>query len=316
MHIKSASNLFDFSSRAFEAIFGTVRTLVKSCQRRAPDALDVLLPEKDELVTSELMDRIQKGHGHLDPEQKWFAGHQKEYSKYRVSWGCESPCPATRTSPWLKTLTPLQRSTLVLHQKKLLMGQPKQSRTSMAAPCTASGQNKRTMIKKLMVDIHPSIGRMNTSSFDEQQEHQAAPCILPHQCLWLHLPEGREARPMIGRESMMFQGWPVSKVPPATFMTDRNMQDLAGNGVSLPVLLALVMSACMSLTWVVDKAAEEPKDEEGAEEEPPVLTEVAAAEESQLPPLVTQVAHAEQEQQPPVLTDLKNILGLLDILKT
>ena len=73
---------------------------------------------------------------------------------------------------------------------------------------------------------------------------------------------------MIGRESMMFQGWPVSKVPPATFMTDRNMQDLAGNGVSLPVLLALVMSACMSLTWAVAKDAEEeqePKDEEGAE---------------------------------------------------
>ena len=95
-------------------------------------------------------------------------------------------------------------------------------------------------------------------------------------------------------------------------MTDRNMQDLAGNAVSLPVLLALIMSACMSLTWVVDKAAEEPKDEEGAEEESPVLTEAAEQE----PPLVTQVAQAEQEQQPPLLTDVKAILGLLDILKT
>ena len=54
---------------------------------------------------------------------------------------------------------------------------------------------------------------------------------------------------MLGREAMLFQGYPISKVPDAQLMNTRFLHDLAGNAVSLPVALALLLSACKAFTW-------------------------------------------------------------------
>ena len=48
---------------------------------------------------------------------------------------------------------------------------------------------------------------------------------------------------------MLFQGYPISKVPDTQMMKTRFLHDLAGNAVSLPVALALRLSACKALTW-------------------------------------------------------------------
>ena len=192
------------------------------------------------MLAAELMERLSKGHGHLDPDREWIAEHQRQYDAVRLRWGIPSPCQATKMSPWLPTLTPSQQSILVLHQHRLLMSKPL-SRSSS----TASGQDAPTIIPRLMVDVHPSISRMSTSILDEVHG-EVSPCILPGQLLWLHL---KEPRPMLGWEAMLFQGWPIAKVSVPEFVTDKMLQDLAGNGVSLPVLLALVISLLMSLSF-------------------------------------------------------------------
>ena len=51
----------------------------------------------------------------------------------------------------------------------------------------------------------------------------------------------------------MFQGWPISQVRLEPWITNKFLQDLAGNGVALPVLLALLTSAFMAMTWTEEE---------------------------------------------------------------
>ena len=118
---------------------------------------------------------------------------------------------------------------------------------------TASGQDAPTIIPRLMVEVHPPISRLSTSILDEVHG-EVSPCILPGQVLWLHL---KEPRPMLGWEAMLFQGWPITKVSIPESATNKLLQDLAGNGISLPVLLALVISMLMSLSFEHPCAEEE-----------------------------------------------------------
>ena len=102
------------------------------------------------------------------------------------------------------------------------------------------------VVSKLMIDLNPSTSRLGTSISDDMGE--ISPCILPNSCLWLHLPTPRL---MLGWEAMLFQGWPISQVtiPPTSGVTNQLLQDLAGNGVALPVLLALLLSTCVAVSW-------------------------------------------------------------------
>lgn len=117
---------------------------------------------------------------------------------------------------------------------------------------TASGQvsarSRYSTMPKLMVDLNCSISRLVTSSIDDG-EGEITPCILPNQCLWVHLQPPRVPRLMLGREALLFQGWPISKVTDTPLLKNRFLQDLAGNGVTLPVMLAIVMATCRAISW-------------------------------------------------------------------
>ena len=173
--------------------------LVHLCQRKCPKAQDILLLDGDEAVCRNLLHRLKQGHRNLKGRD-WVDTHAKTYSQLQLSWGVKSPDLRTRGSRWLPTLTPLQQSVLVFAQHKHICS------TSVARRSgTASGQ-----VSKFMVDVHPSMGRERVS-VQYGDVGQISPCILPHQMMWLHF-EDREHRPMLGKESMLFQGWPIESV--------------------------------------------------------------------------------------------------------
>ena len=53
---------------------------------------------------------------------------------------------------------------------------------------------------------------------------------------------------MIGREAFLFQGWPITEVEPQPWITDQLLYGLAGNAVSCPVLLALLMATVSAVS--------------------------------------------------------------------
>ena len=64
---------------------------------------------------------------------------------------------------------------------------------------------------------------------------------------------------MLGREALMLQGYPVCRVgQQADSVTERFLQDLAGNGMTLHVLLAVVQSAMAALSWKAGKSTQQP----------------------------------------------------------
>ena len=81
-------------------------------------------------------------------------------------------------------------------------------------------------------------------------------------------------RIMIGEEALIFQGFPTSKLfdnPSFSpifpdVQTNATMADIAGNMVTLPILLALVLSAFSSVTWRAVKEGDEAAVESTEEE--------------------------------------------------
>ena len=60
---------------------------------------------------------------------------------------------------------------------------------------------------------------------------------------------------MLGIEAMIFQGWPIGGMVIPIWVRDGLLQGLAGNAVSPPVMLGLVMAALTSITWRIPAAA-------------------------------------------------------------
>ena len=165
--------MIDCGSRALADAFGTLRACVQVCQRRPPSARDILLKDDDPAVEQELLRRVAKGQPTGSAARGWIVEHQQLYAQLRLSCGAPPPNSRTTDSPWLETLTPLCKSTLILHQHQLL---------SSSLSFTASGQQR---VPNLMIDLSPSAGRLSTSTFDDAG-NDIAPCILPNMNMWLH----------------------------------------------------------------------------------------------------------------------------------
>jgi hypothetical protein len=235
------SHWIDSESRRLDHAFQTVMMLIYLCQRKCPAAHDLLLPDGDETVCRHLLHCLQQKHPSED--RTWVEKHAKTYRLLQLSWGVKSPDPRTRESRWLPTLSALHQSALVFAQHKHVCSTPVAERSG-----TASGQ-----VSKFMMDIHPSMGKERVSS-QYGEVGQISPCILPTQMMWLHF-EDQEPRQMLGKESMLFQGWPIESVDLPDWADNKFLQDLAGNGVSLPVMLALVMGTLSALTFARENSA-------------------------------------------------------------
>ena len=165
----------------------------------------------------------------------WIAEHQKLYANMRIQWGGPSPHSATSSSRWFKTLSALHKSNLVYRQHKCL------------ASCRAGESMAEAQCREFAYSLDQSADRNTQSTRWEDGETIIAPCVLPGQMLWLHI-RGGEERPLLGREGLMLQGFPVCRAD-TDQVPERFLQDLAGNAMTLHALLAVVQSAMAVLTW-------------------------------------------------------------------
>ena len=238
------TSIVNFADRTVFDQFITLTELLKLCRRAHPPITDVLLPANDVRVQNHLLACLDSTVEKASSKGgSWISEHQKEYGKLRVRWGSPPPCEATRSSPWLRTLTWPQRSILTLHQHRLIASST-QLISSTSTDMVQALAPSRGAVPRLMIDLMPSIGRLTTSAIDESGE--VVPCILPKQILWMHVDE---PRPMQGIEAMMLQGFPISKVTLQPWMRDSVLQSLAGNAVACPVMLALAMSTFVAISW-------------------------------------------------------------------
>ena len=141
-----------------------------------------------------------------------------------VPWGTFPPPAVLKESAWFATLTPEQQDALAfsIHQ---------------------------TPGKLLLRDCRNTLGRVRVSTFDSGKHR--AQTMVPSQCL-IVFDGVQPPRCLLGREAMVLQGFPVDDERiqgvieefPESFL-----QDLAGNMVATPVLLALAAASVSSLTW-------------------------------------------------------------------
>lgn len=222
--------------RSVADIWTTFRGLLSLCQRRPCGVEALLLPDDDPHVEKELLRRTTVGKT-KEPEH-WKLKHLTSYSNIRLPMGSPSPHNATASSPWFPTLTGCQRSTLIFQHHKI------QSSTR-----TSTAQDR---CPTLMIDVDQSPERTYKSSIINDGPFRSitlAPCMMPHQKMWIHRPDGQE-RLLLGREALVLQGFPVRLVEEQLDKTsDAFHLDIAGNAMSFLVLLAVAQSAFASLHW-------------------------------------------------------------------
>lgn len=222
-------------------MYQSVRMMLELCQRKCPLAVEVLLPNGDAAVCRELDLSLSEEHRNSKkkpPNPDWRVKHAKAYATLGRQLKDPSPIPGTETSPWFRSLTEAQKSTLKYWQYKNVCSTPAGCPDD-EAPGPAS---------KFMTDItHAQLGRERVSVHYEGVG-EISPCIMPQQLVWLNFQD-REPRLMLGKESMILQGWPIKSVDLPDWADNRFLQDLAGCGTALPVLLALVMSTLSALTF-------------------------------------------------------------------
>lgn len=273
VYIRTVMGIIDFRIRTVFDQIRTMTMLLQGCKRACPPARDLLLPDEDFDLQVELLAMLEKPE-RIAEKPTWQLEHQKEYAKVYARWGSDSPCEATRNSPWISILNGYQRSLLTLNQHKVL-GKSARLYTASCQHSTASGQQPTDSVQEgrripvLMIDVRPSIGRLSTSTHDEYCQQEIAPCIVPDQRLWLHI---ETPRPLLGREAMLFQGWPISSVDFKPWMTDSFLYSLAGNAVACPVLLAILISTVSAVSITdTDVVAEIPWSNEDEEEQAAAL---------------------------------------------
>lgn len=296
----TANPLLSFADRSLACTFATFGGLLSGCMRRGPCASAVLLASSDPAVRAELRARQGRlaeqaqahasghgskpaGGGHSHGAGDWVEQHMKMAELLRVRWG-EGKSEDLTSSAWYQTLTDREQDALPLLR--------------LQSPDT------------MMRDLSQSISRANAATWKSETGTHLAPTLLPKMNLWIE-PAGRVAEPrlMLGREALMFQGFPIlaflralrdvrasaksdsgnkdaasdgeldSEWPPAKKSrqglpagqrgagpadqrpskpprllqsyrpSEQLMQDLAGNAMSLPVVLTILQCAFAALGW-------------------------------------------------------------------
>lgn len=209
-------------------VFRELRRLVSACQRTPPSLEKVLLPEGNAAVVAELTRRQRSGAGcqEVQAQHGWSAQLMREYRAMGLRYGAHTADQRSTQSPWFSTLTPRERAALAFSQ------------------ATSPG--------KIARNLSQSLNRVGVSHEEEGKSgvRHVCPALLPTQMMWLDPPAIGAPRLMLGREALVLQGFPIGLRPDLTAeFTEGFMQDLAGNMMTLPVLLAMVVSTIAALPW-------------------------------------------------------------------
>ena len=215
-----------FRDRSLEDVFRTLRLLVTTGQRTPPCVSKVLLLAADPAVQKELQARLAHGtRGSPYASTGWAEAHLHEFQKAGVRWGSGS-ADNLKDSLWFSTLSCREQDIL-----------------RYASSVNASA---------LLINVSQSITRVPSSSFSFETQTHIGPAVLPTQVVWI-TSQGAGAdvgRLMLGREALVLQGFPVALIPDVVNSTPESlMTNLAGNAMSLPVVLVLLMSLFASVSW-------------------------------------------------------------------
>ena len=234
-----ANSRVTFVDRGIDRMFVTFCACVSACQRAAPCASGVLLVDDDPAVEAELERRLAaSGRG---TEGGWSEAGLKAHidlcRSHGLRWG--EATEESLKSRWFATLSPMQRSTLSFSQKK--------------DPGDVLFRN-----------ISQSAGRVIMSTFRDGKH--VAPTQLPSQLLWIQPglaasgqvgSQCNVGRLLLGREALMLQGYLVALVKEAVdTSSEALLTDLAGNAMAVPIVLAILVSASISLSWRKSDASE------------------------------------------------------------
>ena len=103
----------------------------------------------------------------------------------------------------------------------------------------------------MLRDCSQSLGRPRVSVFDEGTDRHIAPHVTPGQLMMLF--DGDETpRLLLGPEALWLQGFPIhekSVAPVLVSESESFLTETAGNMVSTPILLALLLSTMSALSW-------------------------------------------------------------------
>ena len=220
-----ASRLFNFAEKTIKATFTDMLAHMEACQRPGPSVNELLLPDSDTAVQSELNRRIASGYrlSHYNVSASITA-----FASRGLRWGADVFKASIKASPWFDTLPQNQRNILAV---------------SYADNDTAG-----------LRDISQSTSRIRYSRCTDVH-HTTAMCMMPGQVVWVDpdlMPCNRVAVPrlMLGRESLMLQGYPLIQIQKLVACTSELvMTQIAGNMMSSAVPLALLMSLFASLPW-------------------------------------------------------------------
>lgn len=226
-----ANPAIDFSQRSIEVIFSTFRSFLKVCQRKPPCASKLLLPDSDPCVESELQRRLSKPASRCTYDVNKY---QAMFAAWGLRWGETQPPKELGDSPWWDTLTAGQKDSCLF---------------SLATDDKSH----------LMRDVLWSCGKVRVSR--EGPTGHISFTVIPKQVVLL-FPPGATPRLQLGREAMLLQGFPLPQPEsPMSCVPERMWQELAGNMVSLPCCMSILMAMLAAVDWrkkpVVEVASSE-----------------------------------------------------------
>ena len=208
--------------RSIHDTFDTLRGLIRVGQRTAPCASQVLYDGTDAQVLTNLTERSART---TNAAQQCYSVHNAIGAVIAsgVSWSTVRPPAWMKTSPWARCVTTQQLHVLSF---------------------SLQTEDKPVLLR----DVNGTHTRVRQSVIHEDGKHGTF-TMLPQQVCWVFKP-GQEPRLLLGEECMMLQGFPVKQVSDLVAKTPQKLlQDIAGNMVSNPVLLLLLMSAVSCLDW-------------------------------------------------------------------
>ena len=231
----AGSALLEFGERSISSMFATVRAVMSGCVRSSCCGTEIFLPSDHPFTVSDLELRQNKQEKRKETQAKsgpaaqtWMDAHMAFARNLKVRWG-EAVPRDLKENVWYQTLTEREQDALRL--------------AKLQSPSL------------LFRDVSQAVGRVNCNTLDSTTGLHVLPTILPKMLLWCE----KESRVWLGCEAMIAQGYPILpllevyeavKRPQAWTATEVLLQELAGNAMALPVVLAILQSIFVSFSWV------------------------------------------------------------------
>jgi len=206
--------------RSVQEVFATFCAFLRCGQRRPPCASSLVLSDSDPYVGAALQSRLSKPPKNVKYDVKKY---QQMFAANGLRWGDRQPPKEMKESPWWQTLTAEQQDSLT---------------HSLA-------EDKENI---LLRDVLWSIGKVRRSK--KEPSGHVSFTVMPKQIVMTFPSEGTP-RLQLGREAMLLQGFPLPQNLGKSLgeFAESLWNDLAGNMVSLPVCLNMLMSIVAAVDW-------------------------------------------------------------------